>query len=246
MKRLRSVCILLVLVLLGIALNWKYVQSGKLIEAIKDGDRTKVGQLLDAGVNPNIPSWRHRGAWRYFNTLLEYAPEMPLSEACGTGDLELVQLLLDHGADPLLTQEEGLDWSALETTILHSHQEQSLDILKLLLEYGADPAQVSSSTDPAILAADHYTVSWGEETQERIVEMVRLLMEGRDMPPKALDKLLMHSAISGNLKLVEYMLSLGADPMFEGFRDGMTAYDYAVSRGHEDVALVLKAAMDAS
>ena len=244
MKRIRVICMLLVIVLLWVAVHWRYIQSGKLIEAIRDGDKEKVVQMLDAGVDPNVPSWPYQGVWLYVNRLAEYAPEMPLSEACGTGDMELVQLLLDYGADPLLTGKEGLDWSALETVILHCHQEQSLDMLKLLLEYGADPEHVSSSTDPAVLAAQHYTTAWGVETQERLVEMVKLLTDGRTMAESETNMMLMHSARTGNLKLVEYLLSVGADPMFEGFGDGRTPYDCAIANGHEDVALVLKAAME--
>lgn len=58
----------------------------ELIEAIKSGNRASVEQLLDAGAELNQ---QDKQGW------------LPLNWAAGSGQLEIVDLLLERGADPL-------------------------------------------------------------------------------------------------------------------------------------------------
>ena len=74
----------------------------------------------------------------------------PLANAAGAGHLEVVRLLLEHGADPNLP-EEGMapKGKALYSAVFHGHYE----IAKLLLERGAYPsAPVESSADTLSIA----------------------------------------------------------------------------------------------
>ena len=69
----------------------------------------------------------------------------PLQNAATTGNVEIIQILLDHGADPNL-QEEGIapDGHALYTAVNKRHYEAA----KLLLENGAcSNPEVESSAD---------------------------------------------------------------------------------------------------
>jgi hypothetical protein len=56
------------------------------IEAIKSGNRAAVEQMLEAGVELNQ---QDKQGW------------LPLNWAAGSGNLEIVELLLERGADPL-------------------------------------------------------------------------------------------------------------------------------------------------
>ncbi len=56
------------------------------IEAIKSGNRASVEQLIEAGVELNQ---QDKQGW------------LPLNWAAGSGNLEIVELLLEYGADPL-------------------------------------------------------------------------------------------------------------------------------------------------
>ena len=69
----------------------------------------------------------------------------PLSNAAAVGRMDIVQLLLDHGADPSLPEEQyAPKGKALYSAVYHGHYE----IAKLLLERGAFPnPPVESSGD---------------------------------------------------------------------------------------------------
>jgi len=70
---------------------------------------------------------------------------VPLSNAAAVGRMDIVQLLLDHGADPNLPEEQiAPKGKALYQAVFHGHYE----IAKLLLERGAFPnPPVESSGD---------------------------------------------------------------------------------------------------
>lgn len=75
----------------------------------------------------------------------------PLSAAARRGDLDLVRLLLEHGADPLASEEGAPRGHALWTAVYNDRH----DIAELLLQHGADPnGMVESSGTPMMMARD--------------------------------------------------------------------------------------------
>ena len=74
----------------------------------------------------------------------------PLSNAVAAGRMDIVQLLLDHGADPNLPEEQyAPKGRALYAAVYHGHYE----IAKLLLERGAHPNPPVESSGSALWIA---------------------------------------------------------------------------------------------
>jgi ankyrin repeat protein len=77
----------------------------------------------------------------------------PLSNAAAVGRMDIVQLLLDHGADPNLTEEQyAPKGKALYSAVYHGHYE----IAKLLLERGAFPNPPVESSGDALWIAQKW------------------------------------------------------------------------------------------
>jgi ankyrin repeat protein len=71
----------------------------------------------------------------------------PLSNAAAAGRMDIVQLLLDHGADPNLPEEQyAPKGKALYSAVYHGH----FEIAKLLLDHGAFPNPPAESSGDAL------------------------------------------------------------------------------------------------
>ena len=123
--------------------------------------REVLDHLLSIGAECDLNTACHRGdrervvailktdpaaANRLSDCLTYYAGSgSPLRNAAEIGDVEIIQLLLEHGADPNLP-EEGIapDGHALYSAVANKH----FEVAKLLLEHGANPnPEVESSAD---------------------------------------------------------------------------------------------------
>ena len=77
----------------------------------------------------------------------------PLSNAAAVGRIDIVQLLLDHGADPNLPEEQvAPKGKALYSAVYHGHY----DIAKLLLERGAFPNPPVESSGDALWVSQEW------------------------------------------------------------------------------------------
>jgi ankyrin repeat protein len=105
--------------------------------ACHTGDIERVRELLRQNPTLANKAGEHDGYYLGAGT--------PLSNAAAVGRMDIVQLLLDHGADPNLPEEQfAPKGKALYSAVYHGHYE----IAKLLLERGAFPnPPVESSGD---------------------------------------------------------------------------------------------------
>jgi len=137
----------------------------------------------------------------------------PLSNAAAVGRLDIVQLLLDHGADPNLPEEQiAPKGKALYSAVYNGHYE----IAKLLLERGAFPNPPVESSGDAL---------WVSRKWRPDKRMEQLLLSygakpaqehrGEDWPTRAHNWLrispLHEAARRGDLKEVKQLLKAGAD-----------------------------------
>jgi ankyrin repeat protein len=112
----------------------------ELLEAVAQGNLTKVEELLAVGCDPNASHPR------YGNT--------PLSSACFTNRPEIIKRLLQSGADPNLriTYRSPVD-GRVEKGVVALMFSRSLEAVTALLEAGADPSvHAEEGTTPLMRA----------------------------------------------------------------------------------------------
>ncbi|XP_014679678.1 PREDICTED: putative ankyrin repeat protein RF_0381 [Priapulus caudatus] len=181
--------------------------------------------------------------------------------AAYSGQLDLVRLLLEAGADPNVTETEngktplmeaawegkeavvqmllshGADANAAnsygETSLHHAARSGQLDIVRLLLEAGADPnvAATDIRVTPLMWAA------W--EGAEAVVRM--LLSHGADANAANCcgQTSLRHAAHYGQLDTMLLLLEAGADPNVAETENGKTPLMEAARKGKEAVVQML-------
>lgn len=160
-----------------------------------------------------------------------------------TPGTELVTLLVERGADPnqqmffRAPRESGLvSTSARGTTPFHrACASHDIGLIKYLLEHGADATLNTAAGETAMMVAID-----GRGPEDDVIAVLRLLREaGAD--PNVVRRIqyitrdhggtALHDATrAGKKKIMAELIKLGADPDIKD-EDGLTALDYAMSRG---------------
>jgi ankyrin repeat protein len=123
-----------------------------------------IKELLAAGADPNERMHSSTETRTVFtNQWLVEDGATPFLRAAQSGDLVLMKLLLDHGADPSLSTDykvtplmvaSGIGW--VEGVTYEWSPEETLDTVKFLLDHGADVnAQDSEDLRTALMGAAH-------------------------------------------------------------------------------------------
>lgn len=216
-----------------------------LIEAINNNDIERAETILSEGVDPNKTNIPPSEFWSFF----KMSAKRPLSEACSTGDYEMVKLLIDYGATAEFVDNTG--WSPLRSSLFHYYTD-SVEIVELLLNNGADPYDDDAETysHPVFSAASmlpkNFDVpyeerpEYDEESARGITEIVKLLLKNESIDMKSIDgqTILILAIKAQNIYLVEYALSCGCDKsVVDSY--GKTALDYAFDSENEELIELL-------
>jgi ankyrin repeat protein len=125
--------------------------STALIEATRSGAVEAVRELLRHGADPNLRDGYERLALREIRGRapeLRVVEELPgSSPIVATADIEILELLLQAGADPDLANGDG------ETALMHAAERGDRDAVTALLAHGADPTIQSHAGASAISIA---------------------------------------------------------------------------------------------
>jgi ankyrin repeat protein len=173
--------------------------------ACHTGDIDRVRELLRE--NPSLA-----------NTLSEHegcylGAGAPLANAATVGRLDIVQLLLEHGADPNLPEEQyAPNGRALYQAVFYGHY----DIAKLLLEHGAFPnPSVESSGDALWVSRDFRPNKRMEELLLSYGAVPSDEHSEEEWPTHAYNWLritpLHHAAAKGDVREARKLLAAGAD-----------------------------------
>ncbi|HEY7475375.1 MAG TPA: ankyrin repeat domain-containing protein [Vicinamibacterales bacterium] len=173
--------------------------------ACHTGDIARVRELLDKDPGLANKVGDHEGYY--------LGAGSPLSNAAAAGRLDIVQLLLDHGADPNLPEEQYAPrGKALYSAVYHGHYE----IAKLLLERGAFPNPPVESSGTALWVSREWR-------PDKRMEQLLLAFGARPEPDRPKDDWstgdhnwlrispLHRAARDGDLKKAGKLLDAGAD-----------------------------------
>jgi len=193
--------------------------------------------LLEHGANPNLAN---KGGWTPLylatdNRNIE-GGDYPVPKP-DMDNLEYIELLLNHGADPNVRVKENtlsrtiftMQWffEPGATAFVRAAQSSDVALMKLLLAHGADPKLASDFGDTALTAAGG--IGWVEGvTYERSpkenVEAVRMLLD-LGLDPNAANKdgrtAIMGAALKGRNDVIQLLVDRGAkiDAHDKGSRD---------------------------
>jgi uncharacterized protein len=161
--------------------------------------------------------------WAVDRRNMETAPNFPWMET--RDPLPLIKKLLDAGADPnalinstpRARMREGSPRIVYATALMRAALAGDLELAKLLLAHGADPHIASRDRETTLMAACGTGFINGYHRQrspEERLELVKLLVDlGEDV--NAADGYgitpLMVAANLGNIEVVKYLISKGAD-----------------------------------
>ena len=203
-----------------------FYQETPLMTAFKVKRPEYVKELLKYGANPNHQISRLRG-----NTLLH--------EVCKSGDISMVKVLLNHGAD---VNGLGMDnRTPLHSTVL-CHLDNTYQIIEELLLNGADINLKDNNNETVI----HYAAYQGTIQENLFQELVKKCDD-----PNVVDavegKTPLHNAIEGGSESkVKILLDHGADPYIRDFDnpliakfDKNTAFETALTWRDEDTFKVM-------
>lgn len=168
--------------------------SADLFEAIDQHDLHRVAELIAQGVNPNI----FESEWPRYTPL-----QIAIGELEFGGPLDIVRILLEHGADI-----NAWDASHDSTPLLVAVCRRQFDIVPMLLADGADPNVRSGEGDSPLRML----------VEEKEYELVELLL--RYDARKTINEVGEPGGLSAlgiaaqtlNISMVELLLKNGADP----------------------------------
>lgn len=231
MKRRILIVIALVLVLVGGVLimlfNSNYYFSKKLVSAIRNEDVIAVQQIIERkptciNTYPSITSkWWHAA----MNTRVCY----PLTEACGTSNIDLIELLIKSGAD--VNCNDGL--TPLSVTYV-GKADNWYAVSQILIENGASLNYVTDySGGKSSVLQDIVKVRSGaalpgyiSESNDEVTKAFYYALENCDHSNVDWMRVLQHSVSNDRIEIVEFLL----DQKYCDVNDmsvGMTALMFA-------------------
>ena len=209
--------------------------KGEMFAAVKAKDIEGVKALLDhdpnllrlwseGGDTPVLLS-AYYGAQEVTRLLLEQGVELNLFEAAAVGEVERVQQLLE--ADPTLINTYSHDgWTPLHLAAFFGHRE----VAQLLLQRGADVAARSRNATGnlplhAALAGRRFDIA----------QLLVMHDSNVNIQDQYQWTALHHAAYSGNMTIVELLLTNGAKLDVKNNK-GQTPRQIAIERHHSDIA----------
>jgi len=211
--------------------------------AVMNANWDLAKKLVEAGADVN--QWDIFGAAPLFTTVggrtRNDGGRASIDPPNQTNGLEMIQLLLDRGANPNMqlffrpANVRGATNLRGSTALIRAASQNDMEVVKLLLEHGADATVYQADRQTPI-----HAVLAGRANEKDAIELIKLLHEaGTDVNVVALIVHIeevrggsaLHYAVRKRYKdVIRLLASYGADMDLKD-QDGLTALDYTQSRG---------------
>jgi len=169
----------------------------RLFAAVESGDLESARAALAGGADARYAREESGSSFRVESPVLFVA--------CSKKNLALVELLLDHGADPDACFKDDDSWHQKDTCLRAAMP--SLEIVTLLLERGADPNQPSESGE-SCRSPTHSLVDAAENAE--LTALLKRYGADLDKMPSALEaRARKQAADSKRQRSVEAILASG-------------------------------------
>jgi len=223
--------------------------------AAHKGDIEKIKEFVKNRIDVNANNPRQVG-----NTAL--------IEASKGGHLEVVEYLVDNGADVNVESEHG--WTALLVASLDGH----IEVIKYLVEKGADinhqervyyNTALQLASQMGRIEIVEYLIRNGADTSKMTIVdyvncgwflKVKEAIESGENPNQRIQRpyddgrgtieesntLLINASLFGHVEIVKYLLECGADVNLKGFtfEGNRTALEWAIQRKHTEIIKLLQ------
>lgn len=211
MKRKIVIIIVVVLILTGgtltLFLNSNYYYSKKLISAIREENIIAVQQIIEKkptciNTYPSVTS-------KWWHSAMNWRVCYPLNEACGTGNIELIELLIKNGAD--VNCNDGL--TPLSVTY-SSKVDNWYEISQLLIQNGASldytteySGKKSSVLQDVVQKRPGGSLSGYEpDNEEEVIKTINYVLENCDHSNVNWMRVLQHSVSNDRIEIVKLLL----------------------------------------
>ena len=247
---------------LAMFLNSDYYYAKKLVSAIKDENIIEVQRIVEK--KPSCINTYPSITTKWWHSAMNWRVCYPLNEAVITGNISLIELLIENGAD--VNCNDGLttlsltyrikadNWydislfliengASLDYVTEYSDGKSSIlqDIVKSRSESALESEEVIKAFNYALKNCDHSNIDWMRVLQHSVsngrVEIVRLLLEQGYCAVNDTSvgmTALMFAARDSTTEMVQLLLDYGADKDYIS-SDGKTAYDYAVEAENQEI-----------
>ncbi|MEO0340275.1 MAG: ankyrin repeat domain-containing protein [Bacteroidota bacterium] len=189
------------------------IDQAPLYLAVELGDLFVLQKLIDLGARVDVQS----------------EGKTPLSKAVEKGDIRVVALLLKNGANPSITDQDGI--LPLSKAVAANNLPVAKILLKKSKQGNTDANWKNAIGEPVVQAA----------IRMKNPAMVQLLLNygAQSNASNYFDNSSLHIAAElGEVEIVKMLLSQGVDNSLENMM-GETAYDLAKSQNHQQVLTTL-------
>ena len=211
MKMRFFIILAVILIMLGcisaVFFNSNYYYSKKLISVIKEENIIAVQQIIEK--KPTCINTYPSIASKWWHSAMNWRVCYPLNEACGTGNIELIELLIENGAD--VNCNDGL--TPLSITY-SSKVDNWYDISLILIENGASldyateySGEISSVLQDIVQNRPGASLSGYEpDNEEEVIKAFNYALENCDHNNVNWMRVLQHSVSNDRFEIVKLLL----------------------------------------